>query len=74
MDRKNRVKMLINKLWKTRQIQAAFGMQAFQRVRTGRWEKSRSVDGGAGEIKIHSGTVHYSRYLLKTGIMSPGFC
>lgn len=24
MDRKNRVKMLINKLWKTRQIQAAF--------------------------------------------------
>ncbi len=29
MDRKNRVKMLINKLWKTLQIQAAFGMQVF---------------------------------------------
>jgi hypothetical protein len=49
MDRKNRVKLLINKLWKTRQIQAAFGMQAFRGglINTLAFGGSESIPGDA---------------------------
>lgn len=59
MDRKNRVKMLINKLWKTRQIQAAFGMR---RIFTRLFGISRSLEPRRNALcpdGIHRVAVNY---------------
>lgn len=66
--------MLINKLWKTREIQAAFGIQAF---RPGFFDTFRGQQGNPpGEMTFGNSqaAVDKGKNMLKTAEKITGFC
>jgi hypothetical protein len=74
MDRKNRVKMLINKLWKTREIQAPFEIQVF---RPGWFDKLRGQDRNRHRVLGFENSqpgVDKRKSLLKTSKNTSGLC
>ena len=74
MDRKNRVKMLINKLWKTREIQAAFGIQAFKPGVFPAVPGQRKIPAGEMAFTNAQSAVNKCKNLLKTRENTTTFC